>query len=59
MILGKQLSGVRQGKKIIEMVKAIGCNYYDVSALSHYNEDKPYLYLLRKLMSEELNFVAR
>ena len=32
--------------------------YYDVSALSHYNIEKPFLWLLRRLVGSHLMFTA-
>ena len=40
-----------------ERIVAKGNHYYDISAKTNYNYEKPFLYLLRKLIKEDLIFV--
>lgn len=40
-----------------ERIVSKGYQYYDISAKSNYNYDKPFLFLLRKLVDEDLTFV--
>ena len=44
---------------IAEFIHEEGITYYDISAKSNYNFEKPFLYLLRRLIKSDLQLVAQ
>jgi GTP-binding nuclear protein Ran len=37
----------------IQLHRQLGCQYYDLSAKSNYNYDKPFLYIVRQLLNDK------
>jgi GTP-binding nuclear protein Ran len=54
VLCGNKVDLPRQVKaRDIHLHKELNCQYYDISAKSNYNYEKPFLYIIRKLLNDE------